>query len=88
METEIILCSTGHQALSHDLLQGEDTYTAWAVFGQHLVNSHGQARPDPINTEHEKLFQTLVSQCPPCGPGYMTSVENRTTGIYFVVLLV
>ena len=45
---EIILSSRGgHQTLSHGLVLGEDTRAAWAVFGQHLADRHGQARPDP-----------------------------------------
>ena len=58
-------------------MQGEDTHTAWAVFGQHLVDSHWQARPDLSDTETGEIIQTLVSQCPPCGPGHMASVQYR-----------
>ena len=71
--TAVFLSSRGgHQ--THDLVQGEDTCTAWAVFGQHLVDSHEQAKPDP---NHAESIQTRISQCPSCDPGHMTSVKCR-----------
>ena len=54
------------------LVQGEDTCTTSAVFGQHLVDSHGQARPDLSHIETGEIIQALVSQYPPCDPGHMT----------------
>ena len=32
-------------------VQDEDTHSAWDVFGQHLVDNHGKARPGPSHTE-------------------------------------
>ena len=49
----------------------------WAVFGQHLVVSHGQNKPNPSHTDTGLIIQTLVSECPPCGQGHMTSVQCR-----------
>ena len=40
-------------------MQGEDTPTSWAVFGQHLVDSHGQARPGLSYIETGEIIQTL-----------------------------
>ena len=40
---------------SHDLVQGEDTCTAWAVFEQHLVSIPWQARPDPDYAETAEI---------------------------------
>ena len=48
-----------------------------AVFGQHLIYSHGQARPDSSHNEAGFIIQTLALCCPPCGPGHMTSVQCR-----------
>ena len=59
------------------LMQGEDTCTVWVVFGQHLGDSHDQARLVPSHTEIGEIIQTLVSQCPPWGSGHMTSVQDR-----------
>ena len=65
-------------------MQGEEARTALAVFGQHLVDSHGQVGLDPNHTETGEIVQTLCSQCPPCGPGHITSVQCRirTTVIF------
>ena len=38
-----------------------DMCTVWTVLGQHLVDSHGHARPDPSHTETGEINQTLVS---------------------------
>ena len=48
------------------------------MFGQHSVDSHGQARSDPSHTEIGEIIQTPVSQCPPCGKSHMTLVPCRT----------
>ena len=48
--------------------------TAWAVYGQHLLDNQGQARPDPAHTETGELIQKCVSQCPPYS-GQMTCVD-------------
>ena len=58
-------------------MQGEDTRTALVVFGHHLVDSHGQARPDTNRNETREIIQILVSKCPLCGPGHMTSLQCR-----------
>ena len=47
------------------------------MFGQHLVDCLGQATPDPSHTEIGEIVQTLVPQCPSCGPGHMTRMQCR-----------
>ena len=41
---EVILSSRGHQTLS--VTRPIAGWTAWTVFGQHLADSHWQAKPD------------------------------------------
>ena len=62
---------------SHDLVQGEDMRMSCAVLGKYLLDSHGQALPDSNHTDTGEIIQTLVSQCSPCSPGHMTSVQRR-----------
>ena len=56
------------------------------MYGQHLVDIHGQARLIPHN-EIWEIIQRLISQCPPCGPGHTTPVQrrNRTLRNLFVI---
>ena len=54
-----------------------DTHETWDVFGQHLVESHGQDSSDPHHTETREIIQTLVSEWPPFGAGHMPSVQRR-----------
>ena len=53
---------------SHDLFLGEDICTTWAVSLQHLVDSHGQARPEPSHTKTEQnylnIYLTMSTQWP------------------------
>ena len=72
---EVILPSRGgHQTLSVTWLGAG--WRVWTVFWQHSVDSHGQAKPNPSHTDTGLIIQTIVSECPPCGPGHMTSVQT------------
>ena len=69
---------TRNTCQSHGSVQNEDTHTAWDAFPQHLVDSHGQDRPDPHHTETEEIIQTLVYRCPSCDPGHTTCAVQNT----------
>ena len=56
---EVILSSRGgHRTLSVTWLSAG--WTVWTVFGQHLVDSRGKARPDP---SHTKTATNYPSTC-------------------------
>ena len=64
IEIQVLLSNRGgnKHRQSLDLVQGEDTRTAWTVIGKHLVNhvnSHVQPRPDPSHTKTGEIIQTL-----------------------------
>ena len=76
---EVILSSRGgHQTLLVTwLCAGWTCIQSRLCLDSTLVDSHGQARPDPSHTKTGEIIKTPLSQCPPCGQGHMTSLHCR-----------